>query len=262
MTQKASFPSLEELPTLPVHGFDGFLKFYNEENFKLKERGEPGPFRLLATAPDFAELVDTLANFRVSPRLLRAYTSPNLGLLSPPVHRNGSKDHYVYPDHFEGFMFILTLRRVYHLPLKAIRQILEHLPADMRHVVTARKLSTEDLLDLAKMMPKGFTVKDLVMAKACDMMLEDVLPSGQALIAATEPGNALQDLEEKLMLGRLVQIKEWIKTGRRQKFVRREAAEDFKDLAENRLLVQKIRRKILSRQARDRSGIDRGREQG
>ena len=69
-----------------------------------------------------------------------------------------------------------------------------------------------------------------------------------------EPGEALRQTEEGAILSRLDEMKQWVVSGRRQEFVRRESAEDFKNLAENRLIGKKISRKILARRARARSG--------
>ncbi len=243
-----NFPSLEKLKDLPVHGFEGFHKAWTDENFKRKERGEGEPYRLLASAKDFAELVETMAGVRIKPRLLRLYAT-KLKLIPPPVQKDGA-DHYVYPDHLERLMMVLVLRKKYQLPLKPIRDLLEHLPAELRHVIISGKLTTNDALDLAKMIPKGFALQDLIMAKASEVMLEDVLSSDQALSAATEPDDALKRLEEERLLGRLEQMKEWIKSGRRQEFVKREAAGDFQDLAWKQRFSLRIRRKALAQQTR------------
>jgi DNA-binding transcriptional MerR regulator len=242
------WPSDEELEKLPVRGFDGLMEYYSQEKWKA-EKTRSAPARVLVKDTDFLELIEVLLEAKPSLRELKAYSSPRLGLLPPPVRREGA-DYYVYPDHLELLGTVLTLRKAYHLPLETIRELLERVPLDEHHVLSARVLSAADLLDLAKMGAAGFGLKDVVMAKACDVMLEDVLPSGQALTAATEPGNALQTLEEKLILGRLEEIKSWVESGRRQKFVRRESAEDFKNLARKHLIGKKISRKMAARRSR------------
>ncbi len=250
MMDEKKWPSEEEINKLPVHGFEGLLKYYAQEKWKADKAGTAVP-RVLVKDADFLEVVETLLESRLSLRELKAYSSAKLGLLPAPVHRTGDKaDYYVYPDHLELLGTILTLRKAYHLPLETIKELLEKVPQDEHHVMTARVLSTADLLDLAKMGAAGFGLKDVVMAKACDVMLQDILPSSQALALATEPGNALQSLEQKLILGRLQEIKSWVESGRRADFVRRESAQDFKNLAQKQLIGRKISRKILARRAR------------
>lgn len=243
------FPSQEELQAVPIRSLEEVVKYYTEEHPELADRGEAGPFRCLMTAPDFLEALRVLGGFRVTQRMLGTYVSW-LRLIPPPVPKDGQGEYYVYPEHLDLALLVLALRQVHFLPLRTIRELLERVSADMRHLLTAGKLSTDDLLDLAKMLPKGCEIKDLVMAKACDVMLEDVLPSGRALTAATEPGGALESLEEKLILGRLEQIREWVRSGRRADFVRQEAAQDLEDLAWRKRIAGKIRIKMMARQNR------------
>lgn len=249
MANKRTFPSLKELQNLPICDREDALKYYTDESIKRKDGRESGPFRMLVPAPRFVDLIKTLANFKLSPRLLRAWVS--LKLIAPPTERDEKKELYVYPDHFEQVAIILTLRYNYQLPLRAIQQVIEHFPGGLFHVITSRKLTTEQLLDAAKMLPDGYEPKDIFLAKACDAMLEDVLPADQALAAATEENNGLQSIEEQLILSRLDEIKDWVKSGGRQKFVRREAAQDLQDLAWRHRFSQRIRNKMLARQARE-----------
>ena len=94
-----------------------------------------------------------------------------------------------------------------------------------------RKFEISDLLDLAKMLKNGLGIGDLVMAKACDVLLMDVMSSSKAVAAALEPGDTLRQLQEKLVLARLDEMKGWVGSGRWQEFLRRESAQDLKDLA-------------------------------
>jgi len=113
-----------------------------------------------------------------------------------------------------------------------------------------KKLTIADLLDLAKMLPRGFGTNDLIMAKTCDLMTQDTVSPYQAVSAAGQPGDALQKLEEQAILARLDEIRAWVTSGRRQQFVVRESADDFQNLAQNHLIGQKISKKILARRAR------------
>ncbi|MDE2490379.1 MAG: hypothetical protein KGM24_05995 [Elusimicrobia bacterium] len=232
---------LENLPVMKVpEAVDSIAK--------RRSQGLPDGKVLLAEE-DFVALLEALSGFTVTARLLRTYSSPRVGLLPPAVKKDG-KAYYVYPDQVETVGFVLVLRLGYHLPLGAIRGLVKHFPADRRHLVLERKLTIEDLLELAKVLPRGFAVADLVMAKTCDLMVEDTLSSSKALLAATEPGEALRKAEEAAILNRLDELRDWVSSGRRQRFVAREAAEDFRDLARNRLAAAKIVKKVLARRAR------------
>jgi hypothetical protein len=83
-------------------------------------------------------------------------------------------------------------------------------------------------------------------------MVQDTLSPSKALFAAVEPGEALQKAEEGAILSRLDELKQWVLSGRRQEFVRRESAEDLKNLAGNQLLARKIVKKITAKSARHR----------
>jgi DNA-binding transcriptional MerR regulator len=217
---------------------------------KRKEQGQAQPSVLIETA-EFIGLLEALFHFKVAAKTLKTYASPRVNLLPPAVKKNG-KSCYVYPDQLDRIGFILTLRGAYHLPLNTIRELDKHFPADARHLVLERKMTIEELLDLAKMLPRGFAVRDLVMAKTCDLMVQDTLSPSKALFAAVEPGEALRKTEESAILSRLDELKQWVLSGRRQEFVRRESAEDFKNLAFNRLLAGKIVKKITAKRARHR----------
>lgn len=217
---------------------------------KRKEQGQSQPSVLIA-ATEFIGLLEALLGFKVAAKTLKAYASPRVNLLPPAIKRNG-KSCYVYPDQLDRIGFILTLRTAYHLPLNSIRELDRHFPANVRHLVLERKMTIEELLDLAKLLPRGFAVKDLVMAKTCDLMVQDTLSPSRALLAAVEPGEALRQAEESAILNRLDELKQWVVSGRRQEFVRRESSEDFKALAGNRLLAKKIVKKITAKSARHR----------
>ncbi len=238
----------EELKKLPVMTVRETIDLFAKRNDKDQPRG-----RVLITEQDLIGLLDTIFGFKAAAKTLKAYSSPRVKLLPAPVRKDG-KVCYVYPDQFDRLGFILTLRQVYHLPLNTIRELDKHFPEDCRHLVLERKMTIEELLDLAKMLPRGFAVKDLIMAKTCDLMVEDTLSPSRALAAAVEPGEALRQTEESAILSRLDELKEWVASGRRQEFVRRESAEDFKNLAAKRFLHKKIVAKVLAKKARLRSG--------
>jgi hypothetical protein len=121
--------------------------------------------------------------------------------MEPAVHREG-KTCYIFPDHFDRLGIILTLRQAYNLPLSAIRNLLEHFPAEHRNLIMERKFEIDELLDLAQMLKNGYQIKDLIMAKACDVLLQDLMSSSQTISAALEPGDTMRRLQEKLILGR------------------------------------------------------------
>ena len=236
----------EELKKLPLMSVREATDLFA----KRKDQGQPRG-SVLITETDLLDLLDDLFSFKVAAKTLKGYSSPRVKLLPPPVRKDG-KPCYVYPDQLDRLGFVLTLRQAYHLPLNTIRELDKHFPADARHLVLERKMTIEELLDLAKMLPRGFAVKDLVMAKTCDLMVEDTLSPSRALFAAAEPGEALRQTEESAILSRLDELKQWVVSGRRQEFVRRESAEDFKNLAGNQLLARKIVKKITAKSARHR----------
>ena len=236
----------EGLKKLPIMSVREAVDLFAKRNEQGQARGN-----VLIAAGEFIELLEALFGFKVAAKTLKAYASPRVSLLPPAVKKDG-KTCYAYPDQLDRIGFILTLRQGYHLPLNTIRELDKHFPADARHLVLERKMTIEELLDLAKMLPRGFAVKDLVMAKTCDLMVEDALSPSRALFAAAEPGDALRQTEEGAILTRLDELKQWVVSGRRQEFVRRESAEDFKNLALNRLLAGKIVKKITAKRARHR----------
>jgi DNA-binding transcriptional MerR regulator len=218
------------------------------EHFGQKVGGaEPG--KVLVESGDFIAMLTAVGGFKLGQQALLSYSSARIGLIEPPVKVDG-KVCFVFPDQFDRLGIVLTLRQAYHLPLNAIRDLLKHYPHEQYHLIMERKLTLSDLLDLAKMIKAGYGLGDLTMAKACDMMLEDVLPSSKALSAAVEPGEALRKLQEKVILGRLDEMKAWVSSGRWQEFLKRESAQDFKDLAVKQLLQKKILTKVAAKRAR------------
>jgi|CXWL01.1.fsa_nt_gi DNA-binding transcriptional MerR regulator len=236
----------EGLKKLPLMSVSEALDMFA----KRKEQGQARGSALIEMG-EFIGLLEAVFGFKVAAKTLKAYASPRVNLLPSPIKKDG-KTCYVYPDQLDRIGFILTLRQAYHLPLNIIRELDKHFPADARHLVLERKMTIAELLDLAKMLPRGFAVKELVMAKTCDLMIEDALSSSRALLAAVEPGEALRQTEESAILSRLDELKQWVVSGRRQEFVRRESAEDFKNLALNRLLAGKIVKKMTAKGARRR----------
>ena len=219
------------------------------EHFGRKQGAgaEPGP--VLVELEDFISMLEAVGGFELSPRALLSYSSPRIDLIEPPLKKDG-KACYIVPDHFNRMAIILTLRQAYSLPLGAIRGLLERYPKENYDLLMERKFEISDLLDLAKMLKNGLGIGDLVMAKACDVMLMDVMSSSKAVAAALEPGDTLRQLQEKLVLARLDEMKGWVGSGRWQEFLRRESAQDLKDLAGKQLLHKKIVAKVLARKAR------------
>jgi hypothetical protein len=76
------------------------------------------------------------------------------------------------------------------------------------------------------------------------------MSSSATLNAALEPGDTLRQLQEKLLLARLDEMKAWVSAGKWQEFLRRESAQDLQDLAAKQLLNKKIVAKVLAKKAR------------
>jgi len=75
----------------------------------------------------FIQLLEAVGGFTLTRRAFLSYSSPKINLIAPPIMKDG-KACCVYPDHFERMATILTLRQGYHLPLKTIRELLDHFP--------------------------------------------------------------------------------------------------------------------------------------
>lgn len=210
------------------------------------------PIQVLIELDDFIEMLEAVGDFKLNRRALLAYSTPRVGLIQPPVQVQG-KAYYVFPDHFDRMGLILTLRQAYNLPLTAIRKLVDRFPRANYELLMERKLKISDVLDLAKMLKGGYGLADLVMAKASDVLLMDLLSSSAALSAATESGDTLQKLQEKLLMARLDEMKAWVSSGRWQGFLRNESAQDLKDIATRKIhhkrIVAKERAKRARRQA-------------
>jgi len=131
---------------------------------KQKDEGKD-PGKVLVEASKFADMLSAVGGFMLGARELRAYSASRLKLMDPPIQKDG-KTCYVFPDHFNRLGIILTLRQAYNLPLAAIRELLDHFPAEQHELIMERKFEIEDLLDLAKMLKAGYQLRDLFMAKA------------------------------------------------------------------------------------------------
>lgn len=217
-----------------------------------KQDGKTEQVRVLIELDGFIEMLEAVGGFTLNRRALLTYSSPRVGLIEPPVQAQG-KTCYVFPDHFDRMGIILTLRQAYNLPLHAIRELVERFPRDNYELLMERKLKISDVLDLAKMLKGGYGLADLVMAKAGDVLLMDLLSSSKALSAAAEPGDSLRKLQERLLLARLDEMKVWITSGRWQEFLRAESAQDFKDLAARKALHKRIVAKETVKRARRRT---------
>ncbi|MBI5624345.1 MAG: hypothetical protein HY924_11255 [Elusimicrobia bacterium] len=237
---------LQDLPVMsPQQVIDHFSR--------KKDKGE-SPGKVLVEANEFIAMTEAVGGFKLSARVLRSYCSPRIRLMEPPIIKD-KKACFVFPDQFDRLGIILTLRQAYSLPLGAIRDLLEHFPKEHHDLIMERKLELDELLDVAKMLKNGYQLKDLIMAKAADVMLQDLMSSSQTVTAALEPGDTLRKLQKKLILGRLDEMKTWVNSGRWQEFLKRESAQDLKDLAVKQALNKRLVRKVLARRARlDRKG--------
>jgi hypothetical protein len=106
------------------------------EHFGQKASGaEPG--KVLVESGDCIAMLTAVGGFKLGRRALLSYSSARIGLMQPPVKVDG-KLCFVFPDQFDRLGIVLTLRQVYHLPLSAIRDLIEHYPREQYHLVTAR----------------------------------------------------------------------------------------------------------------------------
>jgi len=207
------------------------------------------PTPVLIEVPRLIELLEAIGGFVLNMRRFLSFSRPEINLIEPPIMKDG-KACCVYPYQFERMATILTLRQVYSLPLATIRELLEHYPKDQYPLIIERKFKIEELLDLAKMLKNGFEIKDLVMSKGCDLLLQDLLPPSKAVSLAVKPGDSLREAQEQLILARLDEMKAWVSSGRWQQYIRRESAQDFRDLANNQLIHKKVVRRLMAQRAR------------
>jgi DNA-binding transcriptional MerR regulator len=218
---------------LPVLTPDEFLDHVEAQSQRGAKAG-----RVLMKPEHIAQLLTSVGNFRLSARAVLGYARPRLGLVPPPLSRNG-QTLFLYPDHFRRLNILLTLRQHYSLSLSKIRAFLRHFPAEREHLIVDRRLNREEVRELVERMPSGFTVGHIFMAKACDAMLEDVLPTGQAMREAIKPDQGM-GLEERLILERLDELKAWISSGGRREFLREEAARDLENLTLSSRIFKRI----------------------
>ncbi|MFH1618620.1 MAG: hypothetical protein ABIG11_01805 [bacterium] len=233
MPKEDPFPTQDEINRLPVKKLSELLG--------EGPAGTPMPKALLA-APDLISFLNEFGDFELKPRFLKFLTSPRLGLVSPPVRKDGRQEElYVFPYHYELLLMILTLRQQFFLPLNVIRELVKGFPVPWQDMVLDHRLSLEELLDMVKMLPEGFEFKELVMARACNAMIQDLLPDYEAVTLAMNSGDELDKKEEEeLILKRLDEIKIWVTSGRKREFLRREASQDYDALARKRSLVRRI----------------------
>ncbi len=249
------WPDQKEIDSLPIpQDFEAVFAFYAKLKMQQKDPRYTGWARVLVTEKVFLKIVETMLELKMSPRELKTYSSKRLQLIPPPVRRDGDKtDYYIYPDHFDALAPTLTLRKGYHLSLKNLRSIMGAMPKEGHHMIVNGMLTSEDLLDLAKVAPLGFALKDLVMAKTCETMLHDILPIDEAVMEASKPGDELCAVEEVLILRRLEEIKKWVTSGRRREFIYRESEEDARLLAERRIINTPTDRAIMFRRQRGKA---------
>lgn len=212
------------LDGLPIKSWRQVLSYYGEPR---KPGVDPG--RVLVESEDLIQLVRLLANVQLDRRALLGYGSPKVGLIEPPV-QVGRRTLYVFPHDFDRLAIVLILRQDYHLSLDAIRDLLAHYPREHYPLLIERKLSVEDLLELAQMLKKGYRVGHAIMAKAFDAMLTDLLPADEAATAAKRPGEAFGKLQEGRLLARLDEMKAWVQAGGWREYVKRQAEQDLRDL--------------------------------
>lgn len=212
------------LDGLPIKTWRQVLSHYSQPG---KSGEDPG--RVLVGPDDFIHLVRLLANVQLDRRALLGYGSLKVGLIEPPA-QVGRRTFYIFPHDFDRLAIVLILRQDYHLSLGAIRDLLAHYPREQYRLLIERKLSVEDLLELAQMLKKGYRVGHTIMAKAFDVMLTDLLPADETLTSAKEPGEALGKLQESILLARLDEMKAWVQAGGWRDYVKRQTEQDLKDL--------------------------------
>jgi len=189
-----------------------------------KREGKERP-RALLTPDSMAEILHSWGKFKANGRDLLRLSSRQVGLVSAPI-RQKDQALFLYPDHFERFIFVLTLREFYELRLPLMRELLKVFPKEHEHLILDRTLSREEIIDLWQHLSRGSKVEDVLNIKATELMLRDMATAYEKVHAHAK--GELQELEERLILERLDQLKAWVTRGGRREFLQLESEQDAK----------------------------------
>lgn len=124
---------------------------------------------LIETA-EFIKVFRHLHGFAVTRRTLQHYSSPQLGLLPPPIHMGGHKSYYLNPEHTDRLAVVMHLATKLFLPLKTIRAVVRVYPAQHYDLILRGILTADDLSGSVEHFKRGFAVEDVLFYKVCHVL--------------------------------------------------------------------------------------------
>jgi hypothetical protein len=182
--------------------------------------GGPGPFHpreeFRIETRDFIKLFHHLHRFTVTRRTLQHYSSPQLGLLPPPIHMGGHKSYYLNPEHTDRLAVVMHLATKLFLPLKTIQAVVRVYPAEHYDLILKGVFAAYDLTVMAEHFERGFQVKDVLFFKVCHVLQALDLPYWDYI---ARHGKGASDLAEKHVDKELLKLthefERWIKADTR-----------------------------------------------
>lgn len=183
--------------------YDGTGSFHSRQEF------------LIETA-DFIKLVRHLHRFAVTRRTLQHYSSPQLRLLPKPIHKGGHKSYYLNPEHTDRLAVVMHLATKLFLPLKTVQSIIRTYPPEHYDLILKGVLKAEELDEIAEQFERGFTVKDVLFHRVCNVLEALDRPYWEYL---AKHGKGASDEAEKhvdeTLLKLMRELERWIKSDQR-----------------------------------------------
>jgi DNA-binding transcriptional MerR regulator len=158
----------------------------------------------------FMKVMGEVYGLDVSRRTLQLYSSPQLQLLPPPVHKGGHISFYLHPEHTERLAAILHLSEKQFMPLKAIRKLLRVYPPRYYRLLLKNVLTTQELTDFHDFSGQGLELKDFLFNKICRVLMaldEDY----------DDPVGRDEAMTEKALFSMARQFEKWLNSDRRAK---------------------------------------------
>lgn len=170
-------------------------------------RFEPDSEFLMETDA-FINAVHHAYGFEVTRRTLQLYSSPQLKLLPPPIHKGGHKSYYLHPEHTQRLAAILYLGTRLFMPLKAIRKLLRVYPERHYGLLLKDVLTPQELTDFMDFFGRGLEVRDFLFYKVCRVL---------KALDEDHGDERMQDeaTREKVLFSMSRQFEKWLNSERR-----------------------------------------------
>lgn len=186
-----------------AQAYDGTGRFHPSQEF-LIETG------------DFIKLFRHLHRFTVTRRTLQHYSSPQLRLLPPPIHKGGHKSYYANPEHTDRLAVVIYLVTKLFLPLKTIKALIRVYPPEHYDLILKGVFAANELTRSVELFERGFQVKDVLFYKVCHVMEALDRPYWEFMALH---GNGANELAEKHVDQALIKLthefERWIKADNR-----------------------------------------------